>query len=120
MRFQLNFAAVVRNVAVMANVAILAVVRFVAAYRPVHTPYGNGTTHETAPTRGGFRWRSDSEYLSDACASCSSSSIKRMLSTGVAFALVSSADEITSRKQQERLMAQMRRGSVKSIYGIRG
>jgi len=42
MRFQLNLAAVVRNVAVLANVANLAVVRFVASYLPVqHAIFGS-------------------------------------------------------------------------------
>lgn len=37
MRFELNFATVVRNVAVMVNVATLAVIRFVADHLAIHT-----------------------------------------------------------------------------------
>lgn len=44
MRFQLNLAAVVRNVADLANVANLAVVRFVASYLPEHHAI-SGSTH---------------------------------------------------------------------------
>ncbi len=109
MRFELNFAAVVRNLAVVANVANLTVELFVAIYQPVHhAVFGHDTTHGTEILRPS--WCSDS---------CQGSSVNRDLAAmGLAFAVISPEREITSGWRQERLMSK-RRHSMSAI-GPRG
>ncbi|MGV3484037.1 MAG: hypothetical protein ACO1RT_06450 [Planctomycetaceae bacterium] len=98
MRFELNFAAVVRNVAVLANVANLAVVRFVAVVHPViHALMG---TH--APTATGqMRYQSW-------CGSCQSSAASHMAAMGMAVVAITPRGEITRRLRQESLLSKRR------------
>ena len=99
MRFELNFAAVVRNLALVANVANLTVELFVAIYQPVHhAVFGHDTIHRTEILRPS--WRSDL---------CQGSSVDRNLAAmGLAFAVISPEREITGGGRQERLMSKRR------------
>ena len=113
MRFELNFAAVVRNLALVANVANLTVELFVAVYQPVHhAMFGYGTTHQTKWLGTGIlrpSWCSDS---------CQGSPIDRHLAAmGLALAVISPEREITSGRQ-ERLMSKRRH--LMSATGRRG
>jgi hypothetical protein len=111
MRFELNFAAVVRNVAVMANVAILAVERFVAGYQPaLHAMLGH--THSTGTLRHGTR--------SGWCDSCHSSADGSYPLPGLAFAVISPEREISKRWRQERLMSKRQIATAISMFGTRG
>jgi hypothetical protein len=111
MRFELNFVAVVRNVAVMANVAILAVDRFVAGYLPVlHAILGH--THTTETLRHGMR--------SGWCDSCHSSANGSYPLPGLAFAVISPEREISKRWRQERLMSKRQLANAISTFGTRG
>lgn len=120
MRFNLNFVAVVRNVAVLANVASLAVVRFVVVIPRVHhAMIGGGLTHGTEKMRGLPRlvcW----ESLRDLCDSCLDSSTNRMAAMGFAYAVISPEREITSRWRQERLLSKRRRDDAMSAASYRG
>jgi len=119
MRFQLNFAAVVRNVAVMANVAILAVVRFVAVYQSGHhTQCGFGTTDRTEKMRG-FTWLYGPASPSDLCDPSWSSSTGLKPKMNLAFAVISPEREITGR-QLERLLSKRRRDYSLSTICNRG
>ena len=110
MRFELNFAAVVRNLAVLANVANLTVELFVAIYQPVHhAVFGYGTPqrieHLLRPS-----WCSDS---------CLGSSVDRNLAAmGLAFAVISPEREIAGGGRQERLTSKRRQ--LMSTTGTRG
>jgi hypothetical protein len=99
MRFELNFAAVVRNVAVLANVAILAVDRFVAVYRPVHHAiFGYGTTHPTGQMRP-----------QSSCDPCQSRLSRLMADRDLAYVMISPEREITTKRwRQERLLSKPR------------
>ena len=97
MRFELNFAAVVRNVAVLANVAILAVDRFVAVVHPVAHAMGYGTTLPTGPLR-----------LQSGCGACQSSAADRMAAMGYAMVAISPQREITRRWRQAYLPSKRR------------
>jgi len=120
MRFNLNFVAVVRNVTVMVNVAILAVVRFVVVHQPVHhSMVSHRTTHGTEKMRGLLRLLS-SRSFSDLCDPCKSSSTNRSAEMGLAYAVISTEREITSRRQQERLLSKRRRDDSLSTASYRG
>lgn len=111
MRFELNFAAVVRNVAVMANVAILAVERFVAVYRPVlHAMFGH--THETETLRYGTR--------SGWCDSCQGSADGRQPLPGLVLVPISQEREISKRGRQECLMSKRQVAKAIATFGSQG
>ena len=98
MRFELNFAAVVRNVAVMANVANLAVDRFVAVYQLVHhAMLGYGTTREIG------RMRPQSS-----CDPFQSPLFSHLAAKGLVYAVISPDREITKRWRHERLLSKPR------------
>jgi hypothetical protein len=97
MRFELNFAAVVRNVAVLANVANLAVVRFVAVVHPVtHALMGTHT-----PATGQMRYQSW-------CGSCQGSSASQLAAMGLAVVAITPRGEISRRLRQECLPSKRR------------
>ena len=110
MRFELNFAAVVRNLAVLANVVNLTVELFVAIYQPVrHTMFGHGTPQRIEHPLL-LSWCSDS---------CLGSSVDRNLAAmDLAFAVISPEREITSGGRQERLTSKRRH--LMSTTGTRG
>ncbi len=113
MRFQLNFAAVNRNVAVMANVVSNAVEQFVAAFCPVnHGKRG----HESKSQTGKLRLLTRSDWY----LACSSFAYDRFAATNLAYAMVSSQDEITHRWQHGCLMPDRRHGLAMSYDSMRG
>jgi hypothetical protein len=98
MRFELNFAAVVRNVAVMANAANLAVDRFVAIYHQVlHALSGYRDTKETEQRR-----------FQSSCDPCDCPSPSRLSAMGYAYVIVPTQGEISKRWRQEQLLSKPR------------
>ncbi len=98
MRFELNFVAVVNNVAVLANVVKLVADRFVAIYQPVHQASGGyGTTLRTGQMRP-----------ESSCDPCLSSSYRHPATMRLAYAVISPECEITKRWRHESLLTHTR------------
>jgi hypothetical protein len=109
MRFELNFAAVVRNVAVMANVAILAVERFVAGYQPELHPMPRLHQRITETLRFGTR--------SGWCGSCRDLFDGNGSSMGLALVRISSDDEMIASRRQQSLRSKRQFASSNSTFG---